>query len=66
MKITLSTEEREWAKGLGESGNINLFKKFRLDLQDRILNVKDDDLIKLQGKIEFCDELKNFFLGLLK
>lgn len=65
MTITLTEEQRQILR-LGSSGIKDLFGKFRLDLQSRILGVQDADLIKLQGKIEFCNELEKFFLGLLK
>jgi len=43
-----------------------LFQNFRLDLQSRILGLSGDDLIKLQGKLEYANELEKFFSSLLK
>lgn len=42
------------------------FQNLRLDLQSRISSLGDRDLVKLQGKIEYVDELEKLFLGLLK
>lgn len=39
---------------------------FRLDLQSRILGCSGDDLIKLQGKLEYINEIETFFTSLLK
>lgn len=64
MKI--SVNERVWVQQLGDSQVKALCQRFRLDLQGRILGVQGDDLIKLQGKLEFVNELENFFLDSLK
>lgn len=45
---------------------VRLFQLFRLDLQSRILGLAEQDLIKLQGKLDYVNELEIFFLGLLK
>lgn len=66
MKVELHITQKETIARLGTGGIKQIFEQFRLDLQGRILGVQDVDLIKLQGKIEFCNELENFFLGLLK
>lgn len=43
-----------------------LFINLRLNLQGRILGLSGDDLIKLQGKLEYLTELDKFFTGFVK
>lgn len=43
-----------------------LFQNLRLNLQGRILGLSGDDLIKLQGKLSYLDELEIFFSNLRK
>ena len=43
-----------------------LFENLRLDLQSRVLNLDDRELIKLQGKLDYVNELEQFFTHLLK
>jgi hypothetical protein len=38
-----------------------LFQNLRLDLQSRVSTLDDRDLIKLQGKLDYINELENFF-----
>lgn len=46
------TESTEWEY---------LFRQLRLNLLSRISGCDDRELIKLQGKIEWSDELEKFF-----
>ena len=38
-----------------------LVRGFRRNLRSRILGLQGEELIKLQGKLEFVNELENFF-----
>lgn len=42
------------------------FTNLRLNLQGRILGLSTDDLIKLQGKLDYLAELEKLFTGLVK
>lgn len=42
------------------------FQNLRFDLQNRLTGLSGDDLIKLQGKIDYSNELENFFSSLVK
>lgn len=65
-EIYITNEQRERLVTLDKSDYNHICQSFRLDLQSRILGLSGDDLIKLQGKLEYVDELERFFLGLLK
>ena len=43
----------------------NLFNGFRLDLHSRFISLKGDDVTKLQGKVEYTEELERFFEKLI-
>lgn len=43
----------------------SLFIEFRLNLQNRIIGLKGDDLIKLQGKLELINEIESFFIKVI-
>lgn len=43
-----------------------LFQNLRLDLQSRVSTLEDRELIKLQGKLDYLNELEKFFQGLVK
>lgn len=43
-----------------------LFTNLRLNLQGRILGSSSDELVKLQGKLEYLAELENFFTSFVK
>lgn len=42
------------------------FENLRLNLQGRILSLSGDELIKLQGKLEYLTELENLFASCVK
>jgi hypothetical protein len=57
---------REQLKLLDHFQLEQLFMNLRLDLQSRVLSLDDRELIKLQGKLDYLNELEMFFNTLLK
>lgn len=57
---------RDHLTGVNSQDWTNFFRHIQLNLQDRILGLSGDDLIKLQGKLELIGEFDNLFKKLFE
>lgn len=56
FEILQQTDKSQWEQ---------IFNEFRLNLQSRIAGSDERDLLKLQAKLEYINELEKFFLEMI-
>jgi hypothetical protein len=64
--IPIPSPLREILQSTDKHQLVQMFQNLRLDLQSRISNLDDRELVKLQGKLDYLNELEIFFTTLLK